>query len=85
MGTDIYKEKTFTTFLSLAYQELRKFLNSSQNKSNGGCLRGMLYILSTPCFNIRCTLSLYISAWAISALLVQATVGNAKAFDMWDE
>ena len=42
---------------------------------------GVCYIslVHLCCVNIRCTLSLYISAWAISALLVHTTVGNAKA------
>ena len=35
-------------------------------------------------FNIKCAVLLYISAWAILALLVQTSVGNAKAFDTWD-
>ena len=40
----------------------------------------MLYTIVHFFTNKRCALSLYISAWAISALLVQTSVGNAKAF-----
>ena len=39
----------------------------------------MLYTIVHFFTNKSCTLSLYISAWAISALLVQTCVGNAKA------
>ena len=39
----------------------------------------MLYTIVHFFTNKRCTLSLYISAWAISALLVQTGLGNAKA------
>ena len=77
-GALTFRKDVYLTFLSLT---LQNFATSqlSQNKSNGRCLRGMLYTIVHFFTNKRCALLLYISAWAISALLVQTTMGNARA------
>ena len=79
MGTDIYLRKDVYYVFVLDTLETSQLFNHCQRQSNGRCLRGMLYTIVHFFTNKRCALSLYISAWAISALLVQTTVGNAKA------
>ena len=84
VGRHIFKKRRLLRFC-LWLLETSQTSDRSQNKSNGGCLRGMLYTIVHFFTNKRCALSLYISAWAISALLVQTTMGNAKAFVERDE
>ena len=47
-GTYIYLRKDVYYVFVFGYSKLRNFDSSPKAKSNGRCLRGMLYILSTP-------------------------------------
>ena len=85
MGRHIFKKRRLLRFCLWLFKTSQLLNSQSKNKSNGGCLRGMLYTIVHLCVNNRCALSLYISAWAISALLVQTSVGIAKAFVERDE
>ena len=75
-GIIILKKDVYLTFCLWLF-ETSQILNCSQKQSNSRCLRDMFtYIQHT--FYKKGMLDLYISAWA-SALLVQTTMGNAKA------
>ena len=76
----IFKKRRLLRFCLWCF-ETSQLLNSSQRIKATVDVYGVCYIslVHLCCVNIRCTLSLYISAWAISALLVQTVIGNAKA------
>ena len=85
VGTDIYLRKDVYYVFVLDALETSQLFNHCQRQSNGRCLRGMLYILSTP----LCKLKVYFVVIHIGVGYLGVArsdrLGNAKAFEVWDE